>query len=563
MRPAQEHSINAETGAIALVRALESIGAEVVFGLPGVHNLDVWAALEHSSLRLVGVRHEQTAVYAADGHARAGGKLGVAATTSGPGAANALAATGEANEAGSPVLIIATDIAASLRREGVHRGVLHETRDQGAMFAPVVKRVIRVGPGQSLEAAVRLAAGTALAPPTGPVYIEIPTDLLGVPEPDMGYAEFRPDPGNGTVQPKATGIPAAVEMIEASKRPLIWVGGGAVKAGAGPAISDLAERLVAPVIETYMARGILSTGNPCRIGMPPHQPQVGKIWDCADLVIAVGTDFDGMMTQNWAMPQPPKLVAINVDPSEASKNYRADLALIGDARAITGELASAVDARPGLSELERRLTGIRDEVGAEIAEANPEESSFLTSLEQALGNDTIVFADMCIPGYWTAAFHPFERPRHLAYPVGWGTLGFAFPASLGAAIGQPDPVLCVCGDGGFLFAAGELATMAQEQIPLTLLIVDDGGYGMLRYDQKTMGQNAVGVDLVSPDWQHLAAAFGLSLRKIDSLGQPLADALEEELSNPGPSILVASANLTPPVTTSPRWYRSVIEKEKT
>jgi acetolactate synthase-1/2/3 large subunit len=201
-------------------------------------------------------------------------------------------------------------------------------------------------------------------------------------------------------------------------------------------------------------------------------------------------------------------------------------------------------------------------VDREIAGTHPEEWTFLESVKEGLSDDTMVFADMCIPGYWTAAFHPFKGPRRLAYPVGWGTLGFAFPASLGAAIGRPDPVLCLCGDGGFLFAAGELATMAQEQIPLTLLIVDDGGYGMLRYDQEIMGQQAVGVDLASPDWHHLAAAFDLPLTRVESLGRPLADALKEEVSNPRPSILVASAKLTPPVTTSPRWYRSVIKKEK-
>ncbi len=513
-------------------------------------------------MRLVGVRHEQTAVYAADGYARVSGRLGVAATTSGPGAANALGATGEANEAGSPVLIIATDIATSLRRDGVHRGVLHETRDQAAMFAPVVKHVVRVRPGQSLEAAVRLAARIALAPPTGPVYLEVPTDLLRAPEPDFDVAEDDPVAPCDHRHPQAAEISTAVQLIETSQRPVIWVGGGAVKSGAGPAISKLAEQLAAPVFETYMARGILPTGHPCRIGLPPHQPQAGDIWDRADLVIAVGTDFDGMMTQNWAMPQPPIMIAINIDPSEAGKNYVADLALIGDARSIVGELAAAVEARPGMTELNRRLADLRNAVSREIAEAQPEEWSFLKSLEQALNDDTFVFADMCIPGYWTAAFHPFEGPRHLAYPVGWGTLGFAFPASLGAALSQPDPVLCICGDGGFLFAAGELATMVQEQIPLTLLIVDDGGYGMLRYDQKVMGQQAVGVDLISPDWHHLAAAFGLPFTKVESSGPPLAEALKEELSKPGPSMLVASAALTPPITTSPRWYRPMIKKEK-
>ncbi|MBV9604257.1 MAG: thiamine pyrophosphate-binding protein, partial [Solirubrobacterales bacterium] len=166
------------TGAVRLLEALEQLGVELVFGLPGVHNLPIWKALSDSAIRLVGVRHEQTAVYAADGYARATGKLGVAVVTTGPGAANTLGATGEAMAAGSSVLVIATDIATALRREGVYGGTLHETRDQTAMFAPVTKAARLLRSADEIAGAALESGRTALAAPTAPVYLGVPTDLL-------------------------------------------------------------------------------------------------------------------------------------------------------------------------------------------------------------------------------------------------------------------------------------------------------------------------------------------------------------------------------------------------
>jgi len=176
------------TAAARLVAALESAGVEVVFGLPGVHNLAIWRALAESPIRLVGVRHEQTAAYAADGYARATGKAGVALVTTGPGAANTLAATGEAWACGSPVVVVATDIPAALRRPGVHRGVLHEATDQARFFEPVTKAQLRVSDAGLVEPMMRSALQIAALPPSRPVYLEVPTDLLAADAPE-GEAE--------------------------------------------------------------------------------------------------------------------------------------------------------------------------------------------------------------------------------------------------------------------------------------------------------------------------------------------------------------------------------------
>jgi acetolactate synthase-1/2/3 large subunit len=172
-----------------------------------------------------------------------------------------------------------------------------------------------------------------------------------------------------------------------------------------------------------------------------------------------------------------------------------------------------------------------------------------------LGPDVAVVADMCIAGYWLAGYHPVAAPQRFAYPMGWGTLGFGFPAAIGAALGSDLPVVAVVGDGGFLFACGELAVVRQERVPLTVLIVDDGGYGMLRYDQERLGRRPVGVDLTSPDFAALAAAFGIRSRAVAGLGEELAGALLEALASREPNVIVATAALTPPLSTSPRWYR--------
>ena len=547
--------IQTATAGVRVVEAFERLGVEVVFGLPGVHNLAIWKALSQSAIRLVGVRHEQAAVYAADGYARATGRLGVAVVTTGPGAANTLGATGEAMASGSPVLVIATDIPAAIRRPNTYRGSLHETRDQTAMFAPVTKAADVVAGAGEVAGAVIAGAHAALAAPTGPVYVGIPTDLLRRAAPELPEL-----PGQGAPAPApppfdGSGLDAAARLIEGAERPLIWAGGGAARAGAGPAVAALADRLGAPVLTTYMSRGLLDPGDPWLVGGPAHAPEVGALWDEADLVIGIGTDFDGVMTQNWLMPQPPRLVCVNVDPADATKNYAADVVLVGDALEVTERLAARVAPREGTERRSARLAQIGAEVRAAVLADDPDAASFLDIMQRALPPEAVVVADMCIPGYWLAGYHKVPRPRGLAYPMGWGTLGFAFPASMGAALAQRGPAVCVCGDGGFLFACGELATVAEAELPLTVVLVDDGGYGMLRFDQELAGDEPFGVDLIGPDFEALARSFGVDAVTVDGIGPALEDALSRAVATPRPTVIVVRARLKPPPTTSPRWYR--------
>lgn len=545
-----EHPAN-RTGAERLVATLEQLGVEVVFGLPGVHNLPIWEALVHSPIRLVGVRHEQTAVYAADGYNRATGRLGVALVTTGPGAANAAGAIGEAMASGSSVLLVATDIPVGLRRQGVYRGVLHETRDQAAIFRSITKRADSVATVEEIGAAARSAAEWAIAAPGGPVYLGIPTDLLRSPVTVEGEA---PQPAAAPAVDEDE-LARAAELLREAERPLVWAGGGALRADAGTQVKRLAEAIEAPVVTTYGARGLLEPGHPLAAPGPIHSPPVGALWDEADLVVAVGSDFDGMMTQNWAMPAPPKLLAVNVDAADAGKNYPADVTVVGDAATALERLLEVLGETPPRRPGPERLDGIATAVAAEVAADDAAAAAMLDSFERLLPAETIVVADMCIPGYWLAGYRRVPLPRKLAYPVGWGTLGFGFPAAVGAAVADSGPVVCVCGDGGFLFACGELATVAEEELPLTVVIVDDGGYGMLRYDQEVAGSANFGVDLRTPDFAAMARSFGLAADSVAGFGPDFDARLGAALDSGEPRVIVVAARLTPPPTTSPRWYR--------
>jgi thiamine pyrophosphate-dependent acetolactate synthase large subunit-like protein len=399
------------------------------------------------------------------------------------------------------------------------------------MFRPVARSVMVVAEAEQLASLPRLV----LAPTGGPAYLEVPTDLLA--------ADVAPAGGELTSEaphPLERGDP--YPLINGAERPLIWAGSGA--RDRADEVRALAERLAAPVLTTYGGRGVLPPEHPCCVGMPPHVEPAGRLWDEADLVISFGSDLDGMNTQNWLQPQPPRIVAVNVDPDDAAKNYRVD--------ATTAALdLDRIAQRDG--DVAARLRTVR----AEACEGlDADALRFLDAIAFALPEDANVVCDMCIPGYWISGFHGFQRPRKLQYPMGWGTLGFAFPAALGASLAGTGPTVSISGDGGFLFACGELATMAQERLPFTAVIVDDGGYGMLRYDQERAGEATYGVDLTTPDFAALAQSFGVRAEAVEGLDDTFGEALARHVEDPEPSVLVAKAEmLVPPPTTSPNWYR--------
>src|SRR5205823_2746680 len=241
------------------------------------------------------------------------------------------------------------------------------------------------------------------------------------------------------------------------------------------------------------------------------------------------------------MPPPRHLVAINIDAADAAKSYEPELVLVGDAAEVCAALCERMPAKDGRDELAKRLASIRADALADLEREHPDEMHFLSVFADAVPADAVVVADMCIAGYWLGALHPVSAPRKLAYPMGWGTLGYGFPLSIGSALASNGPVVSVSGDGGFLYACGELATVAQERIPLTAVIVDDGGYGMLRFDQRHRGEPTFGVDLATPDFEALARSFGIEAETVEGLGDDFGRALKRQIAADSPTVLVARA----------------------
>jgi thiamine pyrophosphate-dependent acetolactate synthase large subunit-like protein len=531
--------------AAAILQTLAAAGVRTAFGLPGVHNLAFWAA--DGPLEIIGTRHEQTTVYAADGLARATGGLGIALTTTGPGAANAVAAFGEAAACGSPVLLVASDTSTAIARPGVVRGGLHESADQAALFEPLAKAVHRPRTAQDAVDAVAQGAAQAMQWPRGPVYVGVPTDLLtqeAIPRAIAPAVRRAPEPA---------GLAAAAELIAAAQRVVIWAGGGVVQSGAGEAVGRLAARVGAPVIEGWAGRGALAPDHPWLVGLPPHEPEATELLARADLLVAIGTALDGPSTMNWRLPLPERLIAINADPVDADKNYPATVAIVADAREAVTALADALPDRPAdpadVLVLRER---VRDRLAADADTADA--WRFVSALDEAVAaHDPVVLCDMAIPGYWAAGYAAVTGPRRMQYPVGWGTLGYALPASIGPAVAGDGPVLAICGDGGFMFAVGELAVLAEHDLPVTVLLVDDGGYGMLRFDQTLAGAPHRGVDLGRPDFELLADAFGIPAARTDLDG--LAETLDAALHAAAPRLVLLEAALHPPATVSARWPR--------
>lgn len=538
------------TVAESFLAAVGRTGTSTVFGLPGVHNLAFWGNPTSVDLpKIVKVRHEQTAVYGADGFARCTGKLGVALVTTGPGAANCVAAFGEAAMARSPVLLVASEVATRTRVAGLARS-LHESADQASMFRSLAKSVWSPRTPDEAGYALSHAISDALAHPRGPVYVDVPTDVLWQPTP---VAPPSPPP----VQLVEDAVLERVATtIEGAARIGIWAGGGVVEAGAENTVAALAERLHAPIFTTFASRGLGGPDSPVRVPLPPHEPAIGKFLASLDLLLALGSDFDGMLTKNASLHLPSAIIDVNLLAGERSFGYQGVEPVQGDVRRVAEWLLATIPAR---------TEGPSDELPEVVTEAraNLENDPRLATARafvsaiQRVAADVVVVNDMCIPGYWLGSyFHP-DTIRCLQYPVGWGTLGYALPAAVGAGAARSRRVLAVCGDAGVLFAVGELATIKEQDLPVTVLIVDDDGYGMLRFDQVHAGRSPEAMGLRSPDFENLVRAFGLPVSVIPGDSEEaIAETVGAALRAEGPNVVVWRASLFPPRTTSPRWDES-------
>jgi len=537
-----------QTGGDVVVEALARSGVDVVFGIPSVHNLPIYDALRRDGrIRPITVRHEQAAVGAADGFARTTGRLGVCLSSTGPGAANAMAGQLEAFVSYSPVLHLTGQI--DSRFLGRRRGFIHEAPDQLAMLASTSKAVYRVPTPDDIGPTIELAIAEAMSFPRGPVSVEVPIDFQYAPATPRALASLeatadRVAGGTAAAEASNAEIFRAAELIASSRRPVVWAGGGAVAAEAGAEVALLVRRLGAGLLTSPNGRGIIPEDDPSCIGNLSWDADVRALCRDADLLVAIGTRFQGPNTENWTMPLPARLVQLDVDPAVPGRNYPVEAPIIGDARVTTRALveeldrpgASSVLAEPGWSE---RVTAVRHSARERLRGTLGPQAGLLDALADCLEPSTVVVKDATIPAYtWGNRLLPVRRARTSIMPNSFA-IGLGLPQSLGAAVAsQATPVVLLVGDGGLLLAAGELATVAQEQLAIIVVVFVDGGYGVVGNIQRLQygPDGSIGVDLGRPDFCGLAASFGIASERVRSVSA-FAAAVRSALMDGRPFLL--------------------------
>jgi acetolactate synthase-1/2/3 large subunit len=523
-------AVKTRTGGRLVAESLEALGAEVVFGVPGIHALAIWDGLRGSSIRTIGFRTELNAGFAADGYARTSGRPAVLLLSTGPGALVSLASLMEAASAHVPVVAVASQIPRDLIGRG--RGYLHELADQAASFAPIVKSVARAESAEEIPRLLSEAWARAITPPSGPVFVEIPVDVL------TGQTDAPADAGAGHAGPVTAAGPEelaeAARLLNEAERPVVWAGGGVLRSGAWEELEELTRLVDAPVVTTYMGKGAFPADDNLFAGSGCDEGAFKELLEEADVVLAIGTELGAETTAQYQLAFSGTLIQIDAAPERFGRSYPV-LGLAGDARRVLGELLPRTEAksRDGAA----RATRVQERIAAGLdAHDGDLEWDLLTAIRAAMPGHGITAWDMTILAYWAAAHFPVLNPRTFLYPLGSGTLGYAWPAALGASLAAPDaPVLAVVGDGGFLYGVQELATARQHSLAATVLVVDDGGYGILREYQRDSFGETTAVDLDEPDFVALAAAFGVPAERTtpDDLGAALQRARRHE----GPSVV--------------------------
>jgi acetolactate synthase-1/2/3 large subunit len=507
-----------------LIETLEARGVRHVFGIPGVHNLELYRGLAASSIRHITGRHEQGLGFMADGYARVTGTPGVCFTITGPGLTNIATAMGQAYGDSIPLIVIASE---NRRGEiGTGRGFLHELPDQLGLAAKVAISAERVESPAALPDALARAFAAATQARPRPAYLEIPRDVLaadavGLPTPAAVAAP--------AARPAAPAeIAESARRLRAARAPVILAGGGAVHAAAE--LRQVAETLRAPVIMTINARGLLPPQHPLAISLSPSLGPIRDLLAASDAVLAVGTelgmtDYDMYSVGNF--PALRELIRIDIDAPQLERNLHPSLALLGDAReTLRAMLAVGLGTAPA----ERGSGAARAASAAAmqtLSAAMQREIAFLDVIRDTVPG-AIMVGDSTQPVYaGNLGFAAASPGSWFNSATGYGTLGYALPASTGAGLGAPErPVICLVGDGGLQFSLGELAVPRDVDAWSAIIVWNNRGYGEIKTSMLAVGIEPEGVDVRPPDFAHLARAYGYVHSSIDSL-DALAAALRE------------------------------------
>lgn len=525
------------TGGDLVMETLHGLGATTVFGLPGQHALGMFDALRRAPMAYVGLRVENNAGFAADAYGRVSGEAAPLLLSTGPGALTSLAALQEAAAASAPVLAISSQIPVAGLGGGRH-GYLHELRDQQASFRDVVKSVHTVRTASQIPTAVAEAWQSALTAPHGPVWVEIPADILsaGTSLPQVTAPDAFPE--EPAPRPELTAV--AADWLGRAERPVIIAGGGVVRADAAGKLTALAERLQAPVVTTFGGKGAFAWDHPLSLRSWMEDRHTTAFLEEADVVLVVGSGLGELSSHYGTFTPRGRIIQIDADLGKLEANYPA-LGIHADARLALTALLETVPERTDTGAPDRvaaTLAAIRDRIDGQGLDT---EQRVLAAVREALPDTSPSFWDMTILAYWAwSAFDPRQGAFHSAQ--GAGGLGYAYPAALGAAVADPTrPVLAVSGDGGALYSIAELATARQHDLDVTWLIVDDGGYGILREYMNDAFGTTIATELSRPDYAALAAAFHIpaTTTSVEHLATDLAKAL----AAPGPSVVVLPVHL--------------------
>ena len=512
------------TGAQALVRSLEQVGADVVFGIPGGAILPAYDPLYDSTrVRHILVRHEQGAGHAAEGYAQATGKVGVCMATSGPGATNLVTPIADAYMDSVPIVAITGQVG----RAFIGTDAFQEA-DISGITLPITKHNFLVQSPDDVAAAIASAFHIASTGRPGPVLVDVPKDVLQnrtsadwVWPPRLDLPGYRP-----VTRPHGKQVREAAKLISSARRPVIYVGGGVLKAHATAQLRQLAELTGIPVVTTLMARGAFPDSHRQHLGMPGMHGSVAAVTALqkADLLIALGTRFDDRVTGRLDTFAPgAAVIHADIDPAEIGKNRVADVPIVGDAREVLAELIPAVQAeytaghRADLTGWWRQVDGWRETypIGYdEPADGTLSPQYVIERLGRIAGPDTIFAAGVGQHQMWASQFISYENPYTWLNSGGAGTMGYAVPAAMGAKVGKPDTLVwAIDGDGCFQMTNQELATCAIEGIPVKVAVINNGNLGMVRqwqtlfYDQR-YSQTELGTHKLVPDFVKLAEALG-------------------------------------------------------
>jgi thiamine pyrophosphate-dependent acetolactate synthase large subunit-like protein len=511
-------------GALA-VRSLEAHGVELVFGIPGTHNLAIYEALGESGIRHVTPRHEQGAGYAADGYARASGRPGVAIVTTGPAVLNAATAAAQAWSDSVPLLLLAPGMPRA--HPSASTGYLHEVLDQRLAMSGVVEHAVRVETHAELarELADAFSAFAGARPRSR--FIEVPLDLLPAEAPCAPVTAPAMVPGT----PAPAALAAAAALLADARRPLVVAGGGAH--GARAELAALLDRGV-PVMTTINGKGAVDERHPLALGARLPFAAGRAMLEDADVLVVVGSELG--QADHWGSLAPAgHVVRLDIDATQAHGNVPADVALIGDAsatlRGLLGALAGDPPVEPG-------WIARREAADREAAELGAPWAAVCAALESALGAGDVLAADNAMVAYNAAAGSVrLGAGSRFMFPTGLGTLGYALPAAIGAKLARPDRrVVALHGDGGIMFTLQELATAAVLGIALPVVVSVNGGYGEIRREMHEAGFPPLAVDLPVPDLPGVARALGghgVALADAGALGAELEAAFER----PGPTVI--------------------------